>query len=541
MGRIGPLAAWELRRLVRRGLALRVWLGLLYALLLAFVGFAAVWFFPLPARDLFAMNVRLAPAESAAFARSLSLVLLEAQLVVVVALTPALAAAAVSEEKDRHTLPLLLTTLLTDREIVFGKATGRVAFVLAAVLASTPLLALVLLFGDPDLTFLACGYALVAGTAVLCGALGVSAACTSTDLRAAVLRAYGRTAVLVCGAFVPPLVFASPFVLLGFVHRDPGAARALAAGCGYPLLQALVALVVLERAARALRLRGPSAGPPPATAFPEPPRPADPPLIQPEDEVPPDLPPLDGANPVLWKERCLGRTAWAVPVVARVVALVAAGLAVVLFGAGVWAAVQRATAAFDPTRAEELVRRSRAGDAAGWLLMSAGTLAAGRYLLPVAAGISGCIAGERFRRTLDPLLCTALDRRALLRAKVQAHAERGTVFGAVAVAAVGMAFTAAGEVQLGASAAALVLSGAWLVVALGARLTVRCATDARAFRLLLPVAVLALVWPVGVWALLREDAPRAALTRGLLVATAACALVGLLLWRAAERALERGD
>jgi hypothetical protein len=35
--------------------------------------------------------------------------------------TRASAAAAVSEEKDRHTLPLLLTTQLTDREIVFGK------------------------------------------------------------------------------------------------------------------------------------------------------------------------------------------------------------------------------------------------------------------------------------------------------------------------------------------------------------------------------------------------------------------------------------
>lgn len=541
MGRIGPLAAWELRRLARRGLALRAWLVLLYALVLAFVGFAAVWFFPLPVRDLLDMNVRLAPAESAAFAHALALVLLEAQLVAVVALTPALAAAAVSEEKDRHTLPLLLTTLLTDREIVFGKAAGRVAFVLAAVLASAPLLSLVLFFGGLNGAFLAAGYALIAGTAVLCGAIGVSAACAAPDLRAAVLRSYGRTAILVCGAFVPPLVFASPFVLLAFVHRDPGGARALAAGYGYPLVQVLVGLVLLERAARVLRLREPSAGPPPATAFPEPPRPADPPLIQPEDEVPPDLPPLDAANPVLWKERCIGRSAWAVPVFARVAGVVAGVLAVVLFGAGVWVAMQRAQAAFDPTRAEELVRRSRARDAAGWLLLSAGTFAAGRYLMPVAAGISGAIAGERFRRTLDPLLCTALDRRALLRAKVQAHAERGTVFGAVAVAAVGMAFTAAGEVQLGASAAALVMTGAWLVVALGARLTVRCATDTRAFRLLLPVAVLALGWPLGVWLLLREDIPRDLLTRALLIATAACALMGLLLWRAAERALERGD
>jgi ABC-type transport system involved in cytochrome c biogenesis permease component len=74
--------------------------------------------------------------------------------------------------------------------------------------------------------------------------------------------------------------------------------------------------------------------------------------------------------------------------------------------------------------------------------VSAGVFAAGRYLLPAAVGVSGAIAGERTRGTLDALLSTALDRRAVLRAKVQAHAERGVGYAAVAVAAVGMAFIA---------------------------------------------------------------------------------------------------
>ena len=55
------------------------------------------------------------------------------------------------------------------------------------------------------------GYALTVGTVGLCAAIGVHSACRAPDLRSAVLRAYGRVAVLVCGAFVPPLVFASPF------------------------------------------------------------------------------------------------------------------------------------------------------------------------------------------------------------------------------------------------------------------------------------------------------------------------------------------
>ncbi len=542
-GRIGPLAAWELRRLARRGLALSVRLVLLYALLLAFIGFAAVWFFPFSARDVFTGPLpRLAPAEAAAFAGTFALVLLQVQLVVVVALTPALAAAAVSEEKDRHTLPILLTTLLSDREIVFGKAAGRVVFVLAAVSAGVPVLALALPFGGIAVEFLAAGYALTAGTVVLCGAIGVGAACAAPDLRAAVVRAYGRTAVLVCGAFVPPAVFASPFGLLVFVHRDPGAAWAVAAGFGYPLAQALVGAALLSRAARGLRLREPSAGPPPKTAYPPPPRPADPPLVRPAPPAPPDLPPLGDADPVLWRERCAGRTARG-PAFARVLAALAGVLAVVLFAAGVWEVVERVGTAFDEERAEVLVRRPRASPAGAWLLVSAGLFASGRYLLPLAVGLSGAIAGERFRRTLDPLLCTALDRRAVLRAKAQAHLERGTAFAVFAVAAVGMAFTADAGIGLGAAAAGLVVGGFGFVVALGGWLTVRCPSDTRAFQLLLPFAVLAVGWPVGVWNLLRADTdvPPELLLRGLLVATAGCGGAGAVLWRLAERNLERGE
>ena len=146
-GLVGPLAAWELRRLARRGVALRVWLLLLYTFVLVFVVFAAVWTYPRPVRDVLAGS--FTPAETAAFADRFALVLLEAQLVALVALTPALAAAAVSDEKGRHTLPLLLTTQLTDREIVFGKAAGRVAFVLLVATSGLPLLLLALRLRQP--------------------------------------------------------------------------------------------------------------------------------------------------------------------------------------------------------------------------------------------------------------------------------------------------------------------------------------------------------------------------------------------------------
>jgi len=531
LGLIGPLAAWELRRLARRGTALRVRLVFLYAVLLALGAFASAWFYPLPLADaLFDFGSRrVSPAEAARFADAFALVLLEALLVVAVAVTPALAAGAVAEEKDRDTLPLLLTTQLTDSEIVFGKAAGRAAFVLFAVLSAVPVLALVRPFGGASAPALAVGFALVCGTVLLCAALGVSAACRAPDLRSATVRAYGRTAVFVCGGFVPPVVFFSPFAVLLWVHaeQDP---RALPFGALYALAQAALAFGIVWRAARALRLRDATAGPPPHSAFPDPPKPAPPPLVQPERAPRHDRPPVWDADPVLWKDRHAPRPAWALPRTARATGALVAALAALLFLGGAWQVAQRAGRAFDPAEAERQANRPAPPDSASWFLAAAAVFAAGRYLLPLAVGLSAAVAGERFRRTLDPLLCTELDRAALLRSKLLAETERARGAAAGAVVAAGGAFAADGGPLLGASAALLMLCVFGLVIGVGALLTVRCASDARAFRLLLPVAVVAAGWPVGVWAGAVQgdllEVPPKVLAATLLGASTACALTG---------------
>lgn len=541
-GSIGPLAGWELRRLARRGLVVRAQLFFLYIFLLALVLFAASWLYPVPLRDTFDTLRQMSATETRAFAGQFALVLFEVQLLAVVALTPGLAASAVSEEKNRQTLPLLLTTELSDREIVFGKAAGRAAFVLLAALGGVPVLALVVVLGGAGVGFLATGYALTAGTAALCAAIGVYAACRAPDLRSAVGRAYWRAAVFVCACFVPPLLFLTPFGVLLQVRR--AADSELLIAWFYALAQIGGAVLFLTSAARALRLREPSAGPPPTSAFPLPPRPAAPPLLQPERASAPPLPPLDDSDPVLWKERCAGfRPSWGLPVVGRVLAALATGLVVLLFLGGARELGKRVEWSLQPDAVPHPNGNNPGADASGWLLVTAGVFATGRYLFPVAVGLSGVIAGERFRGTLDALLTTPLSRRGLLRAKVQAHVERGLGFATAAAAGTGMAFTADGGVQLGAATAALVLAGIGFVIGLGAWLTVRCATDGRVFRLLLLFVVLAAGWPVGVWNLLRSDVGVSAeeLTGWVFAAAGACGGAGLLLWWRAGRVLERGE
>ena len=96
----GPLVWWELVQLARRGHAARARVLLLYALLLALVGFAIVYSIrntPTDAsRLLRGPAERLSLDETARFAHQVAFVLLEAQLLLIAVITPAYAAAAIS-------------------------------------------------------------------------------------------------------------------------------------------------------------------------------------------------------------------------------------------------------------------------------------------------------------------------------------------------------------------------------------------------------------------------------------------------------------
>ncbi len=503
----GPLMWWELVRLARRGHATRARVLLLYALLVAVVGFAFVWSYWTTPSDPFRLLRGVAEPlpinEASRFASQLTLVLLEAQLLLVAAIAPAYGVAAVSEEKDRQTLSLLLTTELTDREIVWGKAAARVLFVLAAVASGIPVFMLTLLFGGVDVGFLAAGYALTIGTVVLSVGIGVSAACHTPDSRSALIRAYGQSAVLVGFALIPPFVMLSPFAVLVYYHMGlESAAMRVLCGFGYPVGQVAVACVLVAGATQSLRKAGRTAGPPSPSAFPEPPRGRVVLLPGPPETEPAPLPPVDEADPVLWKERHAGRTS-PLQMPDRPVRLLGGMftlLAVALFAAGGFQLVQRAVRALDPYEAERLLQRGgEPPDAAASMLVAAGVFAAGLYLLPLAVGVTGSVAGERFRGTLDSLLTTTLGRRKMLWSKLRAHAERGLVFAGGAAAALGAGFSADGGAWFGLAAVAAFASGVGLVIGLGAWLSVRCATPVQAFRLCMPAVVAVVGLPVLAW------------------------------------------
>jgi hypothetical protein len=177
-------------------------------------------------------------------------------------------------------------------------------------------------------------------------------------------------------------------------------------------------------------------------------------------------------------------------------------IAMVLFVVGAWKWLNRAVVGLDPDSTHLFSQQGWDREVRGGWLLAAGALMGALYVVPLMAGIAGCVARERQRQTLDSLLLTLIPRYRLLWSKVQAHIERSLGFGVASVAAIGCDFGALGGVKCGLVVMASVVAGFWFVTAYGAWLSVRCQTPGRAFWLcLLPISG-AIGHPLLTWSLI---------------------------------------
>ena len=127
-------------------------------------------------------------------------------------ITPALTVGAVSGERERRTLDLLLITRTSALGLVSGKLLGSLVYVLYLLVASLPAFALVYLFGGVPLFHLGMVLAVAAVTAVTHAALGL--------LLSALLRRTSLASV-VAYLLVLFLVFGLPFVAVASSVANP--------------------------------------------------------------------------------------------------------------------------------------------------------------------------------------------------------------------------------------------------------------------------------------------------------------------------------
>jgi ABC-type Na+ efflux pump permease subunit len=95
------------------------------------------------------------------------------------------AAAILAEEKERHTLPFLLTTTLADHEIVLGKLAARVAQVMMLLMAGLPVLATMQVMGGIDPVLLAYSFIAIFATIISAAGLGAWASVMAHSVKAA--------------------------------------------------------------------------------------------------------------------------------------------------------------------------------------------------------------------------------------------------------------------------------------------------------------------------------------------------------------------
>jgi ABC-2 type transport system permease protein len=94
-------------------------------------------------------------------------------LVLVVFLSPAFTAGTISGERERKTLDLLITTLLSARSLVLGKLVSALAYIVLLILVALPIQSLALMFGGVVFSEMVVGTLILLVTALAAGSIGV--------------------------------------------------------------------------------------------------------------------------------------------------------------------------------------------------------------------------------------------------------------------------------------------------------------------------------------------------------------------------------
>jgi ABC-type transport system involved in multi-copper enzyme maturation permease subunit len=204
---LGPLFFYDLVRTARRNRLIPIRCLFALALLAVVFLFYVSWFdFRVESwQDLFSpQSVRL--DRLAAFGSSMFSVFFGMLYLAGFLLTPIYTAGAIAEEKERRTLDLLLTTALTNREIVVGLLASRLATLGLIFLTILPMLSLMEFLGGVDPKLVLAGF-VISGV----GMFSVGCVCMLVSL-----YVKSRTSAIVSGYFYSAMLGAC-WIPTGFV------------------------------------------------------------------------------------------------------------------------------------------------------------------------------------------------------------------------------------------------------------------------------------------------------------------------------------
>ncbi|MFJ8514605.1 ABC transporter permease [Lysinibacillus xylanilyticus] len=113
------------------------------------------------------------------------------QMALILFITPSLTAGAISSEREKQTLNILLTTTQSSTQIIIGKLLSSVAFLVLMLIAGLPLYSLVFLFGGVSPSQLISIFVFYLLTVVAIGSIGVMFSTITKRTIVAMISTYG--------------------------------------------------------------------------------------------------------------------------------------------------------------------------------------------------------------------------------------------------------------------------------------------------------------------------------------------------------------
>jgi ABC-type transport system involved in multi-copper enzyme maturation permease subunit len=148
------------------------------------------------------ITARFSQSNAVNYGLVLFVVLLILQEAVLTFITPALTAGAITGERERQTLDLLLCAPISAVGLLWGKLVGSMAYVLLVLLVLAPVFSLTLLFGGVALHQIVIGLAVTVMSALTIASVGLFFSTGFRRTIPAMVLAYIATFVLVVGVLL---------------------------------------------------------------------------------------------------------------------------------------------------------------------------------------------------------------------------------------------------------------------------------------------------------------------------------------------------
>ncbi|GAA0432355.1 hypothetical protein GCM10008983_06170 [Lentibacillus halophilus] len=160
---------------------------------------------------------------TASDSRNLFMLLSMGQLGLIVFITPGLTAGAISGEREKQTLNIMLTTQQSSTSIILSKLFSSILFLTLMLVASLPLYSIVFLYGgvSPQMVFATFGYQLL--TMLTIGSIGIMFSTFMKKTMLATITTYGMMLFFVVGTMI--LFFIMIRFILGVTPGPTGAGQ----------------------------------------------------------------------------------------------------------------------------------------------------------------------------------------------------------------------------------------------------------------------------------------------------------------------------